>query len=189
MLAASLLFDLKYNFLSEDGKTTEMVCDEIRIRYNEEHNIEEIEDLFTEGQRIKRKSNVIGIIKRVYNESFRKPIDRILMETGVPHPDTGKLVKMRITRNNNKRKLTDCDSLAGGDTRDLRAKKPRKFDANAHVEYVSMEEKEATTSNRVLKVVHGYIEQGDKIEPEKWASILSQIYDVSNPNLLLLPIA
>ena len=183
MYAANILFDLKYNFLCENGKATEQVCDELRIRYNEEHNIEEIQDTFTEGQRIKRKSNVIGIIKRVKNESYRKPIDKILSETGIPHPDTGKLVKMKITRNNNKRKLTECDSF-NEDTRDLRAKKPRNFDANAHVEYIPMEENEPTTNTRVLKEMQGYIEQGDKIEPGKWASILSKIYNVSHPNFI-----
>jgi hypothetical protein len=187
MHAANFLYDLKYNFLCEDGIAEEQVCDEIRRHYNEKYNIEEIQDDFTEGNRIKRKSNVIGIIKHVKNESFKKPIHKILMEIGVPHPDTGKLVKMKITRNNYKCKLTGGDSVEE-DKRDLRAKKPRKFDANAHVEYIMMEEKEVTSNSRVLRVAQGYIEQGNKIEPDKWASLLSKIYDVSHPNLLLLQI-
>jgi hypothetical protein len=76
----------------------------------------------------------------VKNESFKKPIDKILMEIGVPHPDTGKLVKMKITRNNYKHKLTGGDSVEE-DKRDLRAKNPRRFDANTHVEYIMMEKR------------------------------------------------
>jgi hypothetical protein len=168
-----------------EGKPYEQVCDDICMAYNHEHNIEEVEGPVSQGQRNKRKSNVIGIIKRVIQESYKKPIDKVLDEVGIPHPETGELVKMKITRNNPKRKRTENDSLEE-DCRDLRAKKPRKFDAKIHVNYVLLDEKEVKTDNRLSRMASVYIEQGKSTDLEKWASLLGKIYNVSVINVVKL---